>query len=412
MTLTEKILARAAGREKLTPGELITCPVDMICVDEIQIGVFVETLERLGAKSVDPNRTIFVLDHHCPPVSLPQAEANRKLRDFAIRHGITVLQGGIKHQLLMEHGLVRPGMVLGATDSHINTCGVLGALAIAFGPNEAALIAVSGQTWLKVPETIMCEIVGELSPGVCPRDLGLFILSEKGLNFANYKALQFSGPTVKNMSFDGRLALCNMSTEMGSKNGIIQFDGVGRSYLNEKGVNDFFSLSGDSQADYIETMTVNAASIEPLVALPHSPDNVKPVDDIAGVHINQAFIGSCLGGNLDDLRTAAKILNGRTVHPETSLIVTPASRQIYFQAIREGLLEILVQANTIVSGMTCSVCVGLEAPLIAGDVCLSNSTRNFKGRMGSPEAEIYLASAATVAASAIEGQITDPRNYV
>ena len=217
---------------------------------------------------------------------------------------------------------------------------------------------------------------------------------------------------MQNMSLDGRLALCNMSTEMGSKNGIIEFDGVGSSYLKQRGVDDFIRLSGDSQAEYFETITINAASIEPLVALPHSPDNVKPVNDIVDVHINQAFIGSCLGGNLDDLRTAANILNGRTVHPETSLIVTPASRQVYLQAIREGLLEIFVQANATVSGMTCSVCVGLEAPLIDHDVCLSNSTRNFKGRMGSPEAEISLASAATVAASAVEGQITDPRNYV
>lgn len=411
MTITEKILARAAGRHKVSAGEIITCRIDLICVDEIQIPIFKRTLEEIEAKSIDKDLTVFVTDHYCPPTSLNQARAIQMLREFTFSQGLTPLEGGVKHQLLMERGAIRPGMVVAATDSHINTCGALGAFAAAFGPSEAAMMALRGECWLKVPETIRCEINGGLQPFVTPKDIGLFILREKGMNFANYKAIEFCGQAVRRLPVDGRIALCNMSTEMGAKNGIIEVDSVTERFLKMRNIGDYTKIASDMTASFYETLIVDASKLEPLVAIPHSPGNVKPVSEVMGTKIDQAFIGSCLGGNIDDLRLAANILKHHPTHPRTRLIITPASRAVYLQAVSEGLIAVFLRAKATVSGMTCSVCAGLEGILLPGEVCISTSPRNFKGRMGSPGAYIYLASPATVAASAIRGEITDPREF-
>lgn len=412
MTLTEKILARASGREKVSPGEIVTCEVDLICIDEIQFPIFKGTLEKLETDSILKEKTVFVLDHYCPPTSLNQARANQLVQEFALSHGCDLLTGGIKDQLLWENGYIRPGMVIVATDSHINTCGAVGAFAAAFGPTEAAMMAVSGDSWFKVPETIRCEITGKLRPFVTPKDIGLHILGTRGVTFAGSKAIEFCGPAVKDFSMDARVTLCNMTTEMGAKNGIVAPDSVIEAFLRARNVTDFPMVAADSDALYGDSIAVDVSTLEPLVALPHSPGNVKPVSEVAGTKIHQGFIGSCGNGNMDDLRIAARILQGNTINKNTRLIVTPASRELHIQAVSEGLIEVFLRAGAIVSGMTCSVCAGFEGCLLPGEICITSSPRNFKGRMGSPEAFIYLGSPATVAASAVRGAITDPREFL
>ena len=411
MTMTEKILARAAGKPGVEANDIISCSVDLVCVDEIQIVIFLDTLKKLGVDSIKKGLTVCVIDHYCPPTSIDQARAVQAVRDFARSQGLVPLEGGIKHQLMMQEKLIRPGMVVTATDSHINTCGALGAFAAAFGPSEAAIMAATGLTWLKVPESIRCEIVGELSPYVTPRDIGFWILGERGLNFAGYKAVEFCGESIERMSLDGRITLANMSAEMGAKNAVIAADSVTEEYLKGGTASDYAQLGADAGARYADSFRVEVSGLEPLVAMPHSPAKVKTVSEASGTEVDQAFIGSCVGGNIEDLRLAASILKGRKVSDKTRLIITPASREIHLQAVSEGLIEIFLQANAYVSGMTCSVCVGLEALLLPGQSCISTSTRNFKGRMGSPEALIYLASPATTAASAVAGRISDARDF-
>jgi 3-isopropylmalate/(R)-2-methylmalate dehydratase large subunit len=412
MTLTEKILARAAGRDAVTPGEVVTCQVDLVCVDEIQIAIFKRTLDQLGTDRVIPEKTVLVVDHFCPATNLDQARANQMVREFARSHHLRFLTGGIKDQILWENGFIRPGMLLVATDSHVNTCGALGLFAAAFGPSDAAIMAVKGEYWFKVPQTVRCEIVGALPPLVTPKDIGLHILGLRGTDFANYKAIEFVGPTVRELSVDGRITLCNMSTEMGAKNAIIEPDLKTAEFLGLKDHPELKILKSDAAARFSETMTVDVGGLEPLVATPHSPKNVVPVKAAKGVKIDQGFIGSCGNGNMDDLRLTARLLKGRKVCPETRLIVTPSSRHVYQQALAEGLIEPILQSGAMLSGQTCSVCAGMEAPLLAKEVCLTASPRNFQGRMGSPEALIYLASPATIVASAIRGEIVDPRDLL
>jgi homoaconitate hydratase family protein len=412
MTMAEKILARAGGREKVTPGEMITCKIDAVCIDELQFPFFKRTLEKMGTDLVDRNRLVLVVDHYSPPTTLEQAKAIHSLRQFARSKQLSPIEGGIKHQTLMENGFIRPGMVLVGTDSHMNTCGALGAFATAVGPAEAAMMAVTGESWFVVPETIRYEINGELKPFVTPKDIGLYILGERGLGTANYKAIEFTGHTVNGMTIDGRIVLCNVSTEMGAKTGIVAPDPVTENFLKTNGVKNYKGMCSDADASYAETISINVSRLEPLVALPHSPANVTPVSKAAGTKIDQAFVGSCVGGNIEDLRLAARILRNHVIHPDTRLIVTPASRRIHLEALSEGLIDIFLKARAIVSGNSCSVCGAFEGVLAAGETCISTSPRNFLGRMGSPEALIYLGSPATVAASSIKGEITDPREFL
>jgi 3-isopropylmalate/(R)-2-methylmalate dehydratase large subunit len=412
MTISEKVLARAGSREKVSPGEMITCKIDVICIDELQFPFFKRTLEKMGTDLVDRNRLVLVVDHYSPPTNLEQAKAIHSLRQFARSKRLSPVEGGIKHQTLMENGFVRPGMVLVGTDSHMNTCGALGAFATAVGPAEAAMMAVTGESWFMVPETIRYEINGELKSFVTPKDIALYILGEKGLGTANYKAIEYVGQTVRGLSVDGRIVLCNVSTEMGAKTGLVECDSVTETFLKANGVGNFTGIRSDSDASYAETISIDISSLEPLVALPHSPANVALASKAAGTKIDQAFVGSCVGGNIEDLRLAAKILKNHVIHPYTRLIITPASRKIHLEALSEGLIDIFLKAKAIVSGSTCSVCGAFEGCLASGEVCISTSPRNFLGRMGSPEALVYLGSPATVAASSIKGEITDPREFL
>ncbi len=405
-------MARAAGRESVSPGETITCKVDLMVIDDIQFPIFKKTLEKMKAESIRKEHCVFVVDHFCPPTSIDQAKNTKMVREFALSQGLKALEGGIKPQLLAENAMIRPGMVLVGTDSHMPTCGAWGVFAAAFGPSEIAMMAVMGGSWFKVPETIRCEITGKLNPFVTAKDIGLFILGKRGVKFANYRAIEFCGDAVRAMSTDGRVTLCNMSTEMGAKNGIVEPDTTTEAFLRRWNPNRFEMITSDPDASFLERLVVDASKLEPLVAFPHSPANVKTISEAKGIRIDQGFIGSCGNGNLDDLRIAARILKGKTVHPRTRLIITPASRRIHLEALSEGFIETFLKAGATVSGTTCSVCPGQEGTLLPQEVCITTSPRNFKGRMGSPEAFIYLGSPATVAASAIRGEMTDPREFL
>ncbi len=413
MTITEKILAHASGKERVFPGEIVSCKIDLVCIDEIQFPIFYNAFKEIAEKIWDPERTVFIVDHYIPPCTIEQAEANKALKEFARKQGLKpYIEEGIKHQVFRMHGLARPGITIVGTDSHTNTSGTFGAFATALGPTEAAIICKTGEIWFKVPETIRFDISGKLNALVTAKDIALSILGKYGTRFAQYKAIEFGGTTIEAMSLDGRMALCCMSTEMGAKNGIIEPDEKLTEYINQRVSKPYKILKSDKDSKYYQQYKIDASAIEPLVATPHSPGNVKPVSEVEGVKIDQAFIGSCAGGNLEDLEMAANVLKGRVIHPNVRMIITPASNEVYSQAEEKGFIKTFVDAGAKVSCSTCSACAGFEGVLATGEVCLSSSTRNFKGRMGSRKSDIYLASTATVAASAIKGQIVDPRRIV
>ncbi|RLG58487.1 3-isopropylmalate dehydratase large subunit [Candidatus Geothermarchaeota archaeon] len=335
------------------------------------------------------------------------------MREFALKNGCFLFDigNGICHQLMVEE-FVRPYMFIAGADSHTCTYGGLGAFAAGFGSTDIAIAMAFGRLWIKVPEPVKIEIKGKLNPLVTSKDLILSIIGEIGADGAIYKSLEFVGPCIKKMSVESRLTLCNMAVEAGAKTGICPVDQRTRSYLKELGRETNEELFPDEKAEYAEEYTFDAETIEPMISLPHEVDNVKPVSEVEGVEVDQVFIGTCTNGRIEDLRLAAKIIKGRKVHKGVKLIVQPASRRIYLQAIREGLIEIFLKAGAIINPPGCGPCVGGHLGVPAdGEICLSTQNRNFKGRMGNPNSKIYLASPLTAAASALTGRITDPRGF-
>ncbi|MEM1514716.1 MAG: 3-isopropylmalate dehydratase large subunit [Thermoproteota archaeon] len=418
MTITEKILAHAAGLDYVKPGEIVDARVDMAMANDITGPLAIKMFRRIGIKKVwDNQRIVLVLDHQIPADSVGSAELHKIVREFATEQSIEFLydvgDGGICHQVMIERGHARPGELIVGADSHTCTYGALGAFATGIGSTEMAAVFATGRIWLKVPETIKINVTGSFQEFVTPKDLVLNIVGKFGVEGANYKAIEFTGPTIRNMSIGGRLTLCNMVIEMGAKNGIIEPDDKTINYVKNRTDKPFKVFRSDPDAKYERVIEFNVDSLEPMVSCPHSPDNVKPVKEIEGVEINQAFLGSCTNGQLEDLELAARILKVRRIKKGVRMIVTPASTQIYLEALRRGLIELFIKAGACVSNPTCGACFGGHMGLLApGEVCISSSSRNFIGRMGSPEAMIYLASPATIAASAIEGKITDPRRFL
>lgn len=414
MTITEKILAHAAGLDRTRPGELVLAAVDLSGVDDIQFLYFAQALAELGGRIHDPEKVFLIADHYIPASTIDQAEMVRQLREFGLGRRLPhfYTNDGIKHQLLIDLGLARPGTVITATDSHTNTAGSVAAFAVAIGPTEAAAVWREGRMWFRVPETIRVEVTGELPRGVYAKDITLLMLGERGANFAQYKALEFGGPTVRRMSLAERQTLCNMSTEMGAKNGIVEFDEVTLAYAQATG-RPYTAFTSDPDAAYADRFHIDAARLEPLVAVPFATDNVHPVSAHKGKRVTQAFVGTCTNGNYEDLAITASILKGRRVHPRVQMIITPATRQIFNQALASGLIDIFHSAGAIVTNANCGACAGLhEGVLGKGDVRIASQNRNFRGRGGHVESEIYLASPATVAASAVAGEIADPREFL
>jgi 3-isopropylmalate/(R)-2-methylmalate dehydratase large subunit len=415
MNISEKILARASGRKEVSPGEIVEANVDMAMVNDITGPLAIETFHKIGIKKVwDSNRIVMVLDHQVPADSAKSAELHKIMRKFAreqnIPHFYDVGFGGVCHQVMVEKGHVRPGELIVGADSHTCTYGALGAFGTGIGSTEMAAVFATGKIWLKVPETIKINVSGEFQNFVGAKDLILNVIGQLGADGANYKAMEFDGPVIKNMNISERLTICNMAVEAGAKTGIINPDEKVMAYVKSRTEKPIEPLKSDEDAKYEKVVDLDVGSLEPQVACPSSVDNVKPVSEVEGIPVDQAFVGSCTNGRIEDLRIVAEIVKGKKVKSGVRFIVTPASHEVYLQALREGVLETLAKAGACICNPTCGACFGGHMGLLAdGETCISSSNRNFTGRMGSPKAKIYLASPATVAASALKGEITDPR---
>jgi 3-isopropylmalate/(R)-2-methylmalate dehydratase large subunit len=416
MNITEKILAKASGKKEVHPGEIVDANVDMIMVHDLTGPLAVEAFKKMGVKKVWNNqKAVVILDHQVPAESVKAAELHKTMRQFAKDQNLRfydVGRGGICHQVMPEKGHVVPGTVIVGADSHTCTYGAFGAFATGIGSTEAAAVMATGKIWLKVPEAIKVNVTGEFQKFVTPKDLILAIIGKLSVDGAIYKSEEFTGPTIKGMSIAGRMTLCNMAVEMGAKNGVIEPDETTRKFLEGriKNMPDFDALKSDKDAVYERTVEFDVSKMEPQVACPSSVDNVKPISEVGDMPIEQAFIGSCTNGRIEDLCLAAQVMKGKHVKDGVRALVIPASQEVYRQALDEGLMQIFTDAGAIVCGSACGPCLGGHIGLLAaGEACVSTSNRNFIGRMGSTQASVFLASPATVAASAITGKVTDPR---
>ena len=415
MTITEKILAAHAGREEVHPGELINVKVDLVLGNDITAPVAIREFARTGVTEVfDRERVALVPDHFVPNKDIKSAEQAKILRDFARRQGLThyfeVGRMGIEHCLLPEQGLVGPGDLVIGADSHTCTYGALGAFSTGVGSTDLAAAMALGETWLKVPETLKFVYYGELPPWVGGKDLILYTIGRIGVDGALYMAMEFTGPAVESLSMDGRLTMANMAVEAGAKNGIVPPDEITRRYVEGRAKRPYKFYQSDPDAAYARVYEFDVSKLEPQVAFPHLPANVRPVSEAGEVRIDQAVIGSCTNGRMEDLRLAARVLQGKKVHPDVRLIVIPGTQDIYRAALQEGLVEIFLDAGAAVSTPTCGPCLGGHMGILAkGERCVATTNRNFVGRMGHPQSEVYLSNPAVAAASAVLGRIADPR---
>ncbi|MDD3178798.1 MAG: 3-isopropylmalate dehydratase large subunit [Opitutaceae bacterium] len=424
MTIAEKILARASGRARVQPGEIVEPAVDLAMSHEnaaLVINQFNEIHQGtdLSPKVWNPDRIALIFDHRVPAESFKTANNQKKIRQFLAAQGIRKFheirgdEGGICHQILPENGYVRPGYLVVGTDSHTTSHGALGAFAMGIGATEMASIWALGVVLnLEVPATIRVHMHGRLPHRVYAKDLILHLIGRVTANGATFKVLEFHGSTIERMALSGRLTLCNMSVEAGATAGIVPADQETLRYLKqEAGVKERLApLDADGDAVYDQTVDIDVAGLEPQIACPHAVDNVKPVSEVAGKRLDQIVIGSCTNGRFDDLEIAARILRGKKVAPGVRLLVFPASGRIYRRAMDEGVIQALARSGAVIMNSGCGCCLGVHQGALAdGDVALATTNRNFKGRMGNPNAEVYLCSPATAAMSAISGRITDPR---
>ncbi len=412
MNITEKILAKASGKKVVHPGEIIDANLDMVMIHDLTGPLAVEAFKKIGTPKVwDNKKVVVILDHQVPAESVKAAELHKTMRQFAKDQNLQIYdvgRGGICHQVMPEQGHVKPGDVIIGADSHTCTYGAFGAFATGVGSTEAAAAMATGKIWFKVPPTIKIDVKGKFKKYVAPKDLILNIIGTLSVDGAIYKAAEFTGPTIKAMTVAGRMTLCNMAVEFGAKNGIIAPDETTTEYLAGRigKMPDIKTLQSDKDAEYERTVEFDVSKLEPQVACPSSVDNVKPVSEIGDVPVEQAFIGSCTNGRLEDLRIAAQVMKGKKVKDGVRALVIPASQEVWKQANDEGLLQIFTEAGAIVCGSACGPCLGGHIGLLAaGESCVATSNRNFIGRMGSTQAKVYLASPATVAASALAGKI-------
>jgi 3-isopropylmalate/(R)-2-methylmalate dehydratase large subunit len=415
MTITEKILAAKAGLATVSPGQIVRVPVDLALSNDITTPLAVQEFERAGATKVfDREKVVLVPDHFSPNKDIQSAEQCQVMREFARRHEIVnyfeLGRMGIEHALLPEAGLVRPGMVIVGADSHTCTYGALGAFATGMGSTDVAAAWITGWTWLKVPPSLKFVFSGAPRPWVGGKDYILAVLGRIGVDGALYSAMEFTGEAISALGIDGRLTMCNMAIEAGGKNGIIAADAVVDAYLEGRTREPGVKFASDPDAAYVSVHEIDVAALEPQVARPHSPANVVGVSQVSDVRIDQAFVGSCTNGRISDLREAARVLHGRRVHRDVRMIVIPATQAIYRQAIKEGLLDTFVEAGAAVSTPTCGPCLGGHMGILAkGEVAIATSNRNFLGRMGHLQSEVYLAGPAVAAASAVLGRIAHPQ---
>ena len=408
MTIAEKIIARAAGVESVRPGDIHTVEVDRLMSND---GTTHLTIDMYNTKLKHPHiadvsKLVWIVDHNVPSDSPKTAASQKKMRDFAKEHGITFYEGqGVCHQIMMENH-VCPGELIFGADSHTCAYGALGAFGTGVGCTDYLYAMVTGKSWVLVPETLRFNLTGKLPEGVYARDLILTIIGKIGANGANYKAMEFAGEGLKTLTMSDRIAICNLCVEAGAKTALMEVDGIALDYLHEHGREPKACFVSDEDAVFAATYDIDLSTITPIVAKPHFVDNVCPAREAAGIKIDEAFLGSCNNGRIEDLRVGAALLKGRKVHPLVRFLVVPASQAVYKEALKEGLLQIFMESGSIVMNPNCSVCWGSCQGVIGeGETLISTGTRNFKGRAGHRDSFVYLASAATVTASAIKGEI-------
>ncbi|RJP30240.1 MAG: 3-isopropylmalate dehydratase large subunit [Actinobacteria bacterium] len=417
-TITEKILAWHCGRDEVQPGELVNARVDLVLANDITAPLAIEAFRAMGAKQVfDPARVVLVPDHFAPARDILAAENCAMIRDFArelgLEHYYEVGRVGIEHVLLPEEGLVLPGELIVGADSHTCTYGALGAFSTGMGSTDAAMAMALGEVWLRVPESMRLVYGGELAPWVGGKDLILHTIGRIGVDGARYRSMEFCGPAIEALSMQGRFTMANMAVEAGAKNGIFAVDGKTRSWLEKRARRDYRVFESDADASYAEELSFDVSALEPQVAFPHLPSNVRPISQAGEVKIDQVVIGSCTNGWLEDMETAARILEGREVHPHVRVIVFPGTPKIKLEMIRRGWMETFIQAGAVVSTPTCGPCLGGHMGVIAaGERAVSTTNRNFVGRMGHKEGEVYLTGPAVAAASAVTGRLSDPREVM
>jgi 3-isopropylmalate/(R)-2-methylmalate dehydratase large subunit len=413
MNIIEKILANASEKPEVSSGEIVEANIDVAMTHDLTGPLAIKSFREIGAKKVwDRNKIVIILDHLVPASSVISAGLHKIVRNFAEEQNIEnfydVGRGGVCHQIMPEKGHVRPGEVIVGSDSHTCTYGAFGTFATGIGSTEMAAVFATGKLWFRVPEVIKVNVTGKLPELVSAKDLTLHIIGKIGADGAIYKGLEFVGSTIRDMTIDSRMVLTNMAVEMGAKAGLIEPDQKTLDYVQSRTDKPFNPIKSDLDSLYEKIVDVDASELEPQVAVPHSVDNVKPVSEVENVKVDQAFIGSCTNGRLEDLRVAAQILKGKKIARGVRLVVIPASQEIFLKAINEGLVRTFMEAGATVGNPNCGPCLGGHMGILAeGEVCISTSNRNFIGRMGSTKSFVYLASPATVAVSAISGKITD-----
>ena len=416
MNITEKILSQRAGHE-VTPGEIIEIPVDLAMSHDGTSPPAIKTFEKIAEKVWDPEKIALIFDHNVPANTIGSAEFQEVCRDFIKKQNITknYIHGeGICHQVVPEMGLVEPNMVIVGADSHTCTYGAFGAFSTGMGATDLAMVWATGKTWFMVPEAIKMEIEGELNPSIAPKDIILNIIGDIGIAGATYKTAEFCGETIEKMGVEGRATMCNMAIEMGAKNGIMEPNREVIDYVCQrtgKKESELSIVKSDEDAIYSKEMHFDITDMEPQIACPNDVDNVKGISQVEGTFVNQCLIGSCTNGRLSDLKDAAELLEGNKIHNDTRLLIFPASREIYKQSIELGYIDTFIDAGAIICNPGCGPCLGAHMGVLSeGEACISTTNRNFIGRMGDTKSSVYLSNSKVVAASAIKGVITDPKD--
>ncbi len=418
MTITEKILARASGKKTVRPGELVNAKIDVVMCHDVTTPPAIRMLAEKGIDRVfDPERIVVTPDHFQPAKDIKSAELHKRLDEWARRHNIKhyykLGRSGVCHALLPEQGHIRPGEVIVGGDSHTCTYGAFAAFSTGVGSTDSAAAIATGELWFKVPASMKFVLNGKLQKAVYSKDVILAVIARIGVDGALYRAMEFVGPALRGMSMEARMTMTNMAIEAGAKNGIIGFDEVTKEYLDGhlKDKKEYTVFESDADAEYVSIEEFDCSKIEPMVALPHLPSGGVPIGQCSGMAMDQAYIGSCTNGRIEDLRIAAEIMKGKTVAIRT--IVVPVTPTVWKQAKDEGLFDVFYDAGCVIAAPTCGACLGgFMGVLAAGEKCISTTNRNFVGRMGHPRSEVYLASPAAAAASAVEGKLTDPRKYL
>ena len=414
MTITEKILAAHAGKDKVSAGELINAKLDVVLANDITAPISIKEFKKIGAKDVfDRDKIAFIPDHFAPQKDIKAAEQCKMLREFSREYDLglyfEVGRMGVEHALLPEQGIVLPGDLVIGADSHTCTYGALGAFSTGVGSTDVAAAMATGECWFKVPESMKFIYYGKLNKWVSGKDLILHTIGDIGADGALYRAMEIEGEAISSLPMSGRLTMCNMAIEAGGKNGIIVPDDITEEYVKGRAKREYKFYTSDSDAEYVDVKEYDCSRIEPTVSCPHLPSNTKPASELTDITIDQVVIGSCTNGRIEDMREAAEVIKGRKVSPNTRMIVIPATQEIYLQAIKEGLAEIFVQSEAVFSTPTCGPCLGGHMGILAkGEKAIATTNRNFVGRMGDPGSEVYLSNPAVAAASAVLGRIALP----